>query len=202
MIRQLNDPTSGAEFEANLTIDPFKRQIPSLDRNGGISRGCGRTAICLPRAHLGCKAALRGGRRPCYAGGMSGIFTIKTILLGVVSWLVPFAISFMFFDRTGQLVIPQPLFKSMMVVVGGGVGVALLVAAFRRIRASVRSGLALGCCWLAINLALDLAVLVPLAKMSVSSYLYDIGLRYLMIPIISTAIGIVVSRQISSEPPA
>jgi hypothetical protein len=129
---------------------------------------------------------------------MSSIFTIRTTVLGCVSWLVPFVVSFVFFDRTGQLLIPQPLFKPVMVVVGGGIGVALLVSAFRRVRPSLRSGLALGCYWLAINLVLDLAVLVPIVNMPVVLYLYDIGLRYLLLPVISTAMGVVGAR---SAPP-
>jgi len=114
--------------------------------------------------------------------------------LGVLSWLVPFAVSFLFVDRTGQFVIPQPLFKSIMVVVFGGFGVALLVVAFRRVEPSLRSGLALGLSWLTINLALDLAILVPLTGMSIVGYLFDIGLRYLLIPIIAAAVGLVAER--------
>ncbi len=129
---------------------------------------------------------------------MSPVFTIRTTLLGFVSWLVPFVVSFLFFDRTGQLLIPQPLFKSLMVVVFGGLGVSLLVLAFRRVRPSLRSGLVLGCYWLVINLALDLVVLVPLVKMPVDLYFYDIGLRYLLLPIVSTAMGIACSQ---STPP-
>jgi hypothetical protein len=125
---------------------------------------------------------------------MSGIFTIRTTLLGFLSWLVPFVVSFLFFDRAGQLLVPQPLFKSAMVVIFGGLGVGLLVVAFRRIPPSPRSGLALGCYWLAINLVLDLLVLVPFVQMPVVSYFYDIGLRYLLIPIVGTAMGVVGSQ--------
>jgi len=125
---------------------------------------------------------------------MRSVISLRTTLLGVASWLVPFVASFLFFDRNGQLLIPQPLFKSLMVVVFGGFGVALLAVAFRRIPASPGYGLALGCYWLAINLALDLLVLVPLVHMAIDLYLYDIGLRYLLIPIISTGMGSVASR--------
>jgi hypothetical protein len=120
--------------------------------------------------------------------------TLRTTLLGLASWLIPFAASFLFFDRTGQLVISQPLFKSIMVLVGGASGAALLVMAFRRIVASPASGFALGCFWLAINVVLDLATLVFLTKMPVELYVYDIGLRYLLIPIISTSMGSVAAR--------
>jgi hypothetical protein len=123
------------------------------------------------------------------------IVTRHATVLGFMSWLVPFAVSFLFVDRTGQFVIPQPLFKSLMIVVFGGLGTALLVIAFRRIVPSTRSGLALGCYWLVINLLLDLLLLVPLIRVPIVAYLYDIGLRYLLIPFISTAIGMVAQRE-------
>jgi hypothetical protein len=125
---------------------------------------------------------------------MHDIVTRHSSVLGFVSWLVPFVVSFLFVDRTGQFIIPQPLFKSVMVVLFGGLGTALLVLAFRRIQPTLRSGFILGCYWLAINLVLDLVVLVPLVHMPVVTYLYDIGLRYLLIPIIATAIGMVAQR--------
>jgi len=125
---------------------------------------------------------------------MRTVFTFRTAWLGFVTWLLPFVASFLFFDRTGQLLIDRPLFKSIMVVVGGGVGAWLLAVAFRRIAPSWRTGLTLGGFWLAINLALDLAVLVPFTKMPVALYLTDIGLRYLLMPIIATAMGIVAAR--------
>lgn len=129
---------------------------------------------------------------------MRAALTVRTTLLGLVSWLIPFAVSFLFFDRTGQLLISQPLFKSIMVLVGGASGAALLVAAFRRIDASPACGFALGCYWLAINLVLDLAVFVALMKMPLALYLYDIGLRYLLIPIISTSMGFVATLTAAS----
>lgn len=117
------------------------------------------------------------------------VVTRSTTVLGVLTWLVPFAASFAFVDSSGHWLIPQPLFKSIMVVVFGGFGTALLVIAFRRVRPTWRSALLLGCYWLAINLFLDLVVLVPLIGEPVRDYVYDIGFRYLLIPIIATAIG-------------
>lgn len=122
---------------------------------------------------------------------MLRIITIRTSVLGLVTWAVPFVVSFLFFDRTGQLLVPQPLFKSAMVVAFGGVGVVLLVVAFRNVRPTPQSGLLLGCYWLAINLALDFLVLVPFTKMAPVDYLFDIGLRYLLMPIVATAMGFV-----------
>jgi len=116
-------------------------------------------------------------------------------VFGLLSWLVPFAASLAFFDSSGTVTIAQPLFKSLMVVIGGGVGAALLVFVFGRIPATFRSGLIVGSVWLLINLALDLVVLVPMSGGSVGDYVADIGLRYLMIPIMAVAIGVVAQRQ-------
>ena len=120
----------------------------------------------------------------------SGV-VLRASVLGFVSWLVPFVMSFLAFDRTGQLLIPQPLFKSLMVVVGGAVGTWCLVLAFRYIPASPGTGLVVGVGWLAINLVLDLLILVPLVHMPVALWFYDIGLRYLLLPIVSVGMGAV-----------
>jgi hypothetical protein len=42
------------------------------------------------------------------------VFTLRATLLGLASWLIPFALSFFFFDRIGQLLIPQPLLRLLM----------------------------------------------------------------------------------------
>ncbi len=96
------------------------------------------------------------------------------------SWL-----SFAFFGPGGEMWIAQPLFKSIMVVIGGASGIWLLLMAFRRVKATAAAGIGIGVLWLAINLALDLAILVPMSGMGVAMYLQDIGLRYLLLPIMA-----------------
>lgn len=118
----------------------------------------------------------------------------KLWLFGILSWLVPFLAAFAFFDPNGGLVIAQPLFKSIMVVVGGAVGCVLLVRAFRHISPTWQAGLALGLFWLALNWALDIALLLPMSGQSLPDYAADIGLRYLVLPMIATAMGAVASK--------
>lgn len=125
---------------------------------------------------------------------MSNVLSWRTLLLGFLSWALPFVASAAFFDRTGGLVLPQPLFKSLMIVIFGGVGALLLVLAFRRVAPTLANGVALGVCWLVVNLALDFAILVPMARMDGGVYLQDIGLRYLLIPIMGAAIGAAASQ--------
>jgi hypothetical protein len=148
--------------------------------------------VAAPLFLIGTDAKSQGSNK--VSDKMRRIFTFRTTLLGLASWLIPFAASFLFFDGTGQLLISQPLFKSIMVLVGGVSGAALLVAAFRRIEVSPASAFALGCYWLAINLVFDVVALVALMRMPLALYLYDIGLRYLLIPVISTSMGIVAVR--------
>jgi hypothetical protein len=122
------------------------------------------------------------------------VITARTTILGLLSWAIPFVASFAFVGPGGQWLIPYPLFKSIMIVVFGGLGTWFLVLAFRRIAPTWRTGLALGLYWLAINFVLDLVALVPLTGMPVVGYVYDIGLRYLLIPIIATAMGFVAEQ--------
>ena len=108
---------------------------------------------------------------------------------GIAVWAIPFAVSVLFFDRSGQLLIARPLFKSLMVVLGGAVGAALLAVVVRRHRPSLGGAIGIGVWWLALNLALDVAVLIPMSGMSLGDYLQDIGLRYALIPVFAAALG-------------
>jgi hypothetical protein len=72
-------------------------------------------------------------------------------IAGFLSWLLPFVISCAFFmpDETGQvkLMIPQPLFKSLMVVIGSSTGTWLLLRVLRGgVGRSASSGFFLGVC--------------------------------------------------------
>lgn len=123
---------------------------------------------------------------------MPSIFRSPSLaFLGILSWLIPFAAAFAFFGPGGRLMVPQPLFKSAMVVIGSAVGVYLLVRAFRTVSPTMRSGLKIGLYWLAINLVLDFLVLLPMSKMEPVDYLMDIGARYLALPIIAAGMGAV-----------
>jgi hypothetical protein len=118
-----------------------------------------------------------------------GSLSVHTFVLGLASWAIPFVGSCLFFDSTGKLAIPQPLFKSLMVVLFGGFGSWLLTVAFRRFPATPRSGLTLGLLWLVENVVLDVLILLPLSGHSFTDYVQDIGLRYLLMPLLAAAMG-------------
>lgn len=125
---------------------------------------------------------------------ISKVFTLRNGLLGLASWLAPFVAAFPFFGADGQLAVPEPLFKSLMVVIGGAFGAWFLVLAFRRLSGGILTGLLLGLFWLGLNVVLDLAILLPMSGQGTGEWFQAIGLRYLTIPIIAMAIGAAAKR--------
>ncbi len=116
---------------------------------------------------------------------------LKIVLFGFLIWLIPFIAGFPFVDQTGNFLIPETFFKSIMIVVGGLVGVTLAVTYFKEIGTDhVKEGITIGVVWLVINLGLDL-VLVSMGffPMTVTQYFADIGLRYLSMPIYTIGMG-------------
>jgi hypothetical protein len=121
---------------------------------------------------------------------------LKNILYGFLAWLIPFAASFFFYTREGQLTIDVFLFKSIMIVVGSVSAAFLLVSYFKAIDTNhLREGVIVGLAWFCINIALDLLVLVPMSGMSVYDYFAQIGLRYLVIPAMSITVGVALENK-------
>ena len=119
----------------------------------------------------------------------------RVSVFGLLSWLVPFLASIPFYSPQQGLMIPLILFKSIMIVIGTLVGVALLVWVFRSVRPTLASGLVIGLYWLLINWALDIVVLVPMAGSDIGTWFGDIGLRYLSILFIAVGMGLVAGRK-------
>ena len=115
---------------------------------------------------------------------------LKNILYGFLAWLIPFVASFFFYTREGKLTIDIFLFKSIMIVVGSISAAILLVLYFRKINGDyLKEGIIVGLTWLGINVLLDLLVLIPMSGMSIADYFAQIGIRYLVIPVMSITVG-------------
>ncbi|MHC4107470.1 MAG: hypothetical protein ACYSTY_05225 [Planctomycetota bacterium] len=113
----------------------------------------------------------------------------KALLFGVLVWLVLFAVAVAIspIRETSRL-----LFESIMPVAIALIVVPLGVVYFRRVRRRcVREGLLLGLLWLVMCVAIDapLMLLSSSMQMTVPGYIADIGVAYLMIPIITVGIG-------------
>lgn len=114
----------------------------------------------------------------------------KAFLFGFLTWLVPFVAAFAFYKRDGSLSIDIFLFKSIMIVVASAFGSFVLVKYFKSVKDNfVKEGVLVGVLWFAINIILDVIILMPMSKMSLKDYIMQIGLRYLMIPAISMGMG-------------
>jgi len=108
----------------------------------------------------------------------------KAIIFGFLVWAVPFAVSFLLFNiRQNNRI----LFESIMpVIVAGSVVIFALLYFKNAMSVSVWEGLRLGLIWFAISFLVDLVMFSsgPM-KMPFSDYLADVGIVYLMIPIIT-----------------
>ncbi|MCK4938014.1 MAG: hypothetical protein KAR85_05375 [Methanosarcinales archaeon] len=123
---------------------------------------------------------------------------LKIVLFGFLIWLIPFIAGFPFVDPSGNFLIPETFFKSIMIVVGGLTGVTLAVIYFKEIgKDHVRVGVTLGVVWLMINLGLDLVfVSVGFFPMTITQYFTDIGLRYLILPIYTIGMGYALKQKL------
>ena len=114
----------------------------------------------------------------------------KNALYGFLSWLIPFASSFLFYSREGELTIDVFLFKSIMIVVGSVCAAFLLVSYFKSINNHfLRESIVVGLAWIGINIVLDLLVLIPMSGMAIPDYFAQIGLRYVAIFAMTIAVG-------------
>ena len=115
---------------------------------------------------------------------------LKIIGYGVLTWLIPFVISFFFYGADGNSLIDKDLFKSIMIVIGALVGCWLLVKYFRQIKKDyINEGIKVGLIWFAVNILLDFPTLLMMFKMPIDGYIMQIAVRYLNIPIICIMAG-------------
>ena len=78
-----------------------------------------------------------------------------------------------------------------MIVIGAIVGAFLLISYFKRINTRyLKEGIIVGLTWFGINILLDLLVLIPMSGMSLTDYFAQIGLRYLVMPVMSIMVGV------------
>lgn len=123
----------------------------------------------------------------------------RALGLGILSWLVPFLVSVAIFPLKKS---HTPLFDTLMGVV---VTAAAVVLGCRYLRtggpASLLAALAVGWLWLGINIVLDLLLLSwgPM-RMTLPAYMMDIGLAYLVHPIVLMGLCLIARRTPNEVP--
>lgn len=118
-------------------------------------------------------------------------FTITKILLfGFFTWLIPFAISFLFYTKSGNVIIISDFLKLLMIVIVSITTCYFLYNYFKFIESDfLKNGIIVGLSWFAINIFLDLITLMPMMNLDTKHYFMVIGLRYAIIPVLSTTIA-------------
>ncbi len=114
---------------------------------------------------------------------------LKIILYGVLVWLIPFAVSFIVFPLRTTM---RPLFESIMPLVLSIVVITLAYYYIKNLDSNfAKEGFLIGISWYIINIAIDLFLFMPASPMHMSfvDYMMDIGLTYVMIPVITMGMG-------------
>ena len=112
----------------------------------------------------------------------------KAILLGFLIWLVPFVVAVAIFPIRESW---RALFESIMPVTLTAVVVLCSLLYFRKVHSQFfKEGVLLGVIWFGLSVLIDLPLFSagPM-EMSFLEYFGDIGLTYLIIPLITTGIG-------------
>lgn len=115
---------------------------------------------------------------------------LKIIIYGFLIWLVPFAVSFVIFPLKDTM---RPLFESIMPLVLTIVVVVFSFYYLKNLESNlVKEGVLIGVAWFLINIMIDLVLFLPSSpmQMSLPDYFMDIGLTYLIIPTITTGMGL------------
>ena len=114
---------------------------------------------------------------------------VREVGFAFLAWLVPFAVSVCIFPLKSS---HPPLFDSLMGVALAGSTVVLCFVYLRRTRDGfVYRAARVGVLWMAANWLLDgLMFCAGPMQMSLVQYAADIGTAYLMVPVITTGLGV------------
>lgn len=121
---------------------------------------------------------------------------LKICLFGFLVWLIPLIVSFLIFGLHEDY---RPLFESIMTVAVTLSVVIFSVLHFKTVdKDYVKEGVMIGITWLIINLIIDLIIMVLLEspmQMSIGDYMMDIGLTYVIIPVITIGFGMILEKR-------
>lgn len=118
----------------------------------------------------------------------------KALIFGFIVWLVPFVVSVIIFPLRTSL---PALFESIMPVVVTICVVLFSILYFKKLEVGfLKEGVILGITWFVICIVLDLLLFMwgPM-KMTFPYYMADIGLTYLIIPLITVGFGYLAERR-------
>lgn len=115
---------------------------------------------------------------------------ITIILLGLLIWAVPFGLGMVIFPVISP---SSALFDTIMVVTLAGITGLASTIFFRRVESSsLDGGLLAGSIWMLMSLLCDVPFFIlgpEMMRMNPVDYMADVGLSYIMIPLIAGAVA-------------
>lgn len=117
----------------------------------------------------------------------------KALSLGLLVWAVPFIIGWI---ASPVRELWRALFESIMALSLSAIVVVGSAIYFKHVDDKyLKEGISIGLIWLVMSVSIDLPLFLqgPM-QMSLKEYAADIGLTYVMIPIITTGFGIVLEK--------
>jgi hypothetical protein len=123
---------------------------------------------------------------------------LKIILFGFLVWLIPFLVAFAIFPLRVYM---RPLFESIMPLTLTIIVVILAYYYLKNMEVNfVKEGVIIGFAWFIINIAIDLIMFMPASpmQMSFADYMMDIGLTYVMIPVITVGMGYMAQNKVKT----
>ncbi|BDZ66746.1 hypothetical protein [Methanobacterium ferruginis] len=121
---------------------------------------------------------------------------LKMVLFGFLVWLIPFVVSFFIYPlKTAE----NPLFESIMPLTLTIIVIWLAYLYLKNLKTGfIREGVMIGVIWFVINIAIDLVMFLPPSpmQMTLTNYMMDIGITYLMIPVITMGMGFMAENRL------
>jgi hypothetical protein len=112
----------------------------------------------------------------------------RAVLYGLAVWVIPFVVALAIKPLRES---SRPLFESIMPVTVAAATAVFGWSYFRRVhRHYLREGILLGLLWMAMCILIDLPLMLsPPMSWTIGQYVADVGLTYLLIPMITIAMG-------------
>jgi hypothetical protein len=121
--------------------------------------------------------------------------SLKLVFIyGFLNWLIPFAVALLMFSIRQN---DRPLFESIMPVVVTFSVAVFSILYFKKVDARfLQEGILLGAIWFFMDVVIDVLMFSsgPM-KMGMLDYFKDIGLTYVIIPIVTVASGFLVQTK-------
>lgn len=117
------------------------------------------------------------------------------IFYGFLLWLIPFIVSIPVFSLKTTF---PPFFETIMAVTVTLCVVIFAILYFKRVTADfMRVGVVIGLVWFAISLIIDLVLFLSPSpmQMSFTNYMMDIGLTYLIYPVVTIGFGYLLAHK-------